>query len=95
MSAFLVVQIEVVNKEKYDVYKQLVPASLLPYGGSFVARGGMLETIEGTWSPERFVIIEFPSAAQAKAWWSSPEYAKAKAIRQETARTQMILVEGV
>ena len=38
---------------------------------------------------------EFPSVAQAKAWWNSPEYAQAKAIRQETARTQMILVEGV
>ena len=95
MPAFLVVQIEVVNKEKYDSYKQMVPPSLLPYGGRFVVRGGKLETLEGTWSPERFVIIEFPSVAQAKAWWNSPEYAQAKAIRQETARTQMILVEGV
>ncbi len=95
MPAFLVVQIEVVNKEKYDSYKQMVPPSLLPYGGRFVVRGGKLETLEGTWSPERFVIIEFPSVAQAKAWWNSPEYAHAKAIRQESARTQLILVEGV
>ena len=95
MSAFLVVQIEVASKERYEGYKQMVPPSLAPYGGRFVVRGGKVETLEGAWSPERFVIIEFPSSAQAKAWWNSAEYAPAKALRQETARTQMILVEGV
>ena len=95
MPAFLIVQIEVVDKERYETYKQMVPPSLEPYGGRFVIRGGKVETLEGAWSPERFVIIEFPSSAQAKAWWNSPEYAQAKARRQETARTQMILVEGV
>jgi uncharacterized protein (DUF1330 family) len=94
MAAFLVVQIEVNDKERYEAYKQMVPPSLKPYGGRFAVRGGKVETLEGTWLPERFVVIEFPSAEQAKAWWSSPEYAEAKALRQATARTQMILVEG-
>jgi uncharacterized protein (DUF1330 family) len=94
MAAFVVVQIEVTDKERYEAYKQMVPPSLKSYDGRFAVRGGKVETLEGTWSPERFVVIEFPSAEQAKAWWSSPEYAEAKALRQATARTQMILVEG-
>jgi len=70
-------------------------ATLAAYGGNFIVRGGKLETLEGEWSPERFVIIEFPSTDQAKAWWGSMAYAEAKALRQATSASEMIVVEGV
>ena len=95
MSAYLVVQVEVLQPERYERYKQMVAPSLQAYGGRFIVRGGDVETLEGDWSPQRLVILEFPSAAKAKAWWRSPEYAEAKALRQATARTQMILAEGI
>ncbi|HYY56032.1 MAG TPA: DUF1330 domain-containing protein [Pyrinomonadaceae bacterium] len=95
MSAYVVSEIEVLDEERYEVYKQLVPPSIAAYGGRFLARGGALETLEGEWSPKRIVILEFPSAAQAKAWWSSTEYAEAKDLRHATSRTRMILVEGL
>ena len=41
------------------------------------------------------VILEFPSAEQAKAWWSSEEYAEPKAIRRTASEGNMILVNGV
>ena len=95
MPAYVVVEVEVQDKERYETYKQMVPPSLAAYGGRFIVRGGAAETLEGEWSPKRLVILEFPSAEQAKAWWGSKEYAEAKALRQATARTQMIVVEGV
>ena len=73
----------------------MVPPSLEAYGGRFLVRGGKVETLEGTWAPRRFVIVEFPSLEKAKAWWNSAEYAEAKALRQATAKTQMIVVDGV
>lgn len=94
MSAYIVVEVEVLDKERYETYKQMVPSSLAAYSGKFLVRGGQVETLEGEWSPKRLVILEFPSVAQAKAWWESREYAEAKALRQATARTQMIVVEG-
>ena len=51
--------------------------------------------LEGSWAPKRFVVLEFPSAEQARAWWSCSEYAEPKKLRQASADTQMILVEGV
>jgi len=53
-----------------------------------------METLEGEWQPKRLVIIEFESAARAKQWWSSEEYREAKAIRQRTAHTNLLIVEG-
>jgi len=95
MSAYIVTEIEVRDKERYEVYKKMVQPTLGAYSGKFLVRGGAAENLEGDWSPKRIVILEFPSADKAKHWWSSPEYAEAKALRQATAHTQMIVVEGV
>ena len=95
MPAYIVVEVEVHDPERYEAYKQMVPPSLAAYGGRFLIRGGKVETLEGDWAPKRFVMVEFPSLEKAKAWWSSNEYADAKALRQAIAKTQMIVVEGV
>jgi len=50
--------------------------------------------LEGTWHPAQFVALEFPSASHAPEWWNSVEYAPAKVLRQATADTEMVLVEG-
>lgn len=95
MAAYVVVQVDVKDPARYEGYKKLVPASLEKFGGRFVVRGGPVHPMEGTWNPKRFVLVEFPSVEQAKAWWASPEYAAAKAIRQATAESQLIIVEGL
>ena len=94
MSAYIVVEIEVEDPVRYEDYKKMVPPTLAAYGGRFLVRGGQVENLEGDWSPKRLVITEFPSVDQAKAWWSSAEYAEAKALRQATAKSQLIVVEG-
>jgi uncharacterized protein (DUF1330 family) len=95
MSAYVVVQVEIKDPVRYENYKKMVPPSLEKFGGRFVVRGGQVHTMEGSWAPRRFVMVEFPSVEQAKAWWASPEYAEAKALRQATAESQLIIVEGV
>jgi uncharacterized protein (DUF1330 family) len=95
MPAYIVVQVTVTEPAGYDEYKKMVPASLAAYGGKFVVRGGACETLEGSWAPGRLVVLQFPSVAKAKQWWASDEYRDAKALRQRTAKTEMIVVEGV
>ena len=95
MAAYLVVDVEVTDPAGFENYKQQVPATLARYGGRYIIRGGHAETLEGTWEPKRVVILEFPDRASAKAWWSSPEYAPLKALRQRTARTELVIVDGI
>ena len=94
MSAFIIVEVEVSDPAGYEDYKKRVPPSLAAYGGRFVVRGGACETLEGAWQPQRVVVIEFPSIPRAKQWWASAEYSAAKALRQRTAKTKMIVVQG-
>jgi uncharacterized protein (DUF1330 family) len=94
MPAYVVVQIAIDDPAMYERYKQLAPASIAAYGGRYLVRGGQSEVLEGAWQPARLVVLEFPTAAAARAWWSSPEYAPAKAVRQRCAQTEMLLIEG-
>jgi uncharacterized protein (DUF1330 family) len=52
-----------------------VPATLQPYGGRYLVRGGKPTNLEGD-APGRFVIIEFDSLQNAQQWYQSPEFQK-------------------
>jgi uncharacterized protein (DUF1330 family) len=95
MPAYLIAQITIRDPVTYERYKQLAPPSIAKYGGRYIARGGLTETLEGTWKPSRLVILEFADLDAARAWWDSPEYAAAKALRQSCADTEMLLVDGL
>ena len=95
MPAYVVVQIAIEDAETYERYKALAPPSIATYGGRYVVRGAPGEILEGSWMPPRLVILEFPTVAKARAWWGSPEYAPAKALRRRSARTEMFLVPGL
>jgi uncharacterized protein (DUF1330 family) len=75
-------------------YRSKVQATLDLYGGRFLARGGAVEVREGDWTPERLVVIEFPSLQQARAWYDSPEYRAILDLRTRNSRTDMVFVEG-
>jgi uncharacterized protein (DUF1330 family) len=94
MAAYVIVQVDVKDPVRYEDYKAMVPPSLAKFGGRFLVRGGQTHTMEGTWSPRRLVVVEFPSVEQAKAWWASPEYAEARALRQATSESQLLIAEG-
>lgn len=95
MPAYVIVDVNIKNHEVYEEYKKLTPGSIAAFNGKFIARGGKTETIEGNWVPGRIVILEFPSVRHAKDWWSSGIYAGAKKIRQMSADTKMIFVDGI
>lgn len=95
MSALIIVDIEVTDPVRYEDYKRLASAAIAAHGGRYLVRGGRSEVLDGDWTPRRLVVLEFDSVEQAKAWRSSPEYAEAKKIREECARANMIVVEGV
>ena len=94
MTAYVIADIDVHDPEHYPEYTSLVPGTLEPFGGRFVVRGGAVEQLEGSWSPKRLVVLEFPSVEQARAWYDSEIYREAKELRQRYATGTLLLVEG-
>jgi uncharacterized protein (DUF1330 family) len=95
VAAYVIAHVDVRDPVRYEDYRKMVGPTLTAYGGRFVARGGNVTILEGDWQPKRLVIVEFPSVERAQAWWNSPEYAPAKALRQATSVGTLLILEGV
>ncbi len=95
MAAYFVVDIkEITDPQSYAEYSKGVPETIARYGGKFVVRGGPYETIEGSWQPARFVIVEFADEEQFKRWYNSPEYRKLREIRFKASTSNAIIIRG-
>ena len=95
MAAYIIADLTVTDPAAMEEYRKLVPATLTPFGGRFIVRGGAHQTVEGDWKPNRLVILEFPSMEQAKRWYDSEEYRDPKAMRLRAGRTNLVMVDGV
>lgn len=95
MVAYVIAEIEVTDPEAYEGYKRQVPAVIEQYGGSYLARGGLIEVLEGDGAPRRTVILRFESLDAARAWYASEAYAPVKALRQASSEGRLLLVEGL
>ena len=96
MSVYMIVEAkEVMDKKKYGEYIQKVPETIVRFGGRYLARGGQVKVVSGGWKPPRLIIVEFDSMAKCDAWWNSPEYRAIAPLREESTKTNAIVVEGV
>ena len=94
-SAYIIANVSVTDPVQYEDYKKLSTLAMQAHGAEVCVRGGRIEVVEGDCSPERLVVLKFPSIEAARRFESSPEYAKARAARQGAAQMRMLLVEGV
>jgi uncharacterized protein (DUF1330 family) len=94
MKAYVIAAETVNDQAMFDAYRKKVPATLVPFGGSFIARGGHLTALEGEWPHPRLVIIEFPSRAAAEAWYGSDAYTKIISLRHKSSVGNLVIVDG-
>ena len=98
MTAYMVAQVQILDPEQWERYKEIAAREIARHGGRYLARGASPEVEEADWNqPEdlQINIVAFPSLEQAHAWYSSPEYAKALAFRQVAVQRRLFFVQGV
>jgi len=99
--AYVISDVLVRNVEAAKTYRDRTAASMTLDGGGYLAHGGMIEPLEGTWKPDTIIVVDFPDTKRARAWYHSPEYASAPAIRDEPSavtsflpKASMLFIEG-
>jgi uncharacterized protein (DUF1330 family) len=95
MSAYLISDVEFLDPDLVATYRSLAQAAIARHGGRYLARGGTVAAVEGSWTPRNIVIVEFPTMERTREWYRSPEYAEALAISKRALRRRLIFVEGV
>jgi uncharacterized protein (DUF1330 family) len=95
MPAYVVALIESIHDpESYKQYVSQVGATLVPFGGRFLARKPDPEALEGEGVPSRAIVLEFPSVEDARAWHASPAYQPVARLRQGASKGTLLLLPG-
>jgi len=91
---YLIVRINIKNAELFQQYPPLSTKAVEKFGGKYLIRGGAFNVVEGEWPAERTTVVEFENFEKAKEFYNSLEYNEAKNVRQKSADTDFILIEG-
>jgi uncharacterized protein (DUF1330 family) len=95
MPAYLIANVDIKDAEKFGDYMKATPPVVRQFGGKFLVRGGDFEICEGRWNPKRLVLVEFESMQKARQFYNSPEYNAIKDLRQGSAYTEWVFVDGL
>jgi uncharacterized protein (DUF1330 family) len=80
------------SKRKLRIRK--MPAIVAEFGGEYLVRGGKAATLSGDWDPARVVIVDFESMEKFESLWTSPEYRAVAPLREWSAQTHAVVIEG-
>lgn len=95
MSAYLILDVEIHDQEKYQEYMAHVKPVIERAGAKYLARGGEHKVYEGDWQPYRIVILEFPTLDQWEKFYVSDEYKALKNLRESSSTGRLVSVMGV
>ncbi|HEY4044414.1 MAG TPA: DUF1330 domain-containing protein [Rhodopila sp.] len=90
---YWVARVDVHDPEAYKAYVAANAAAFAKFGARFLVRGGRSEAPEGT-SRARNVVLEFKDYDTAVACYHSPEYSRAKALREPASEADLLIIEG-
>ncbi len=94
-SAYILANVTVTNPTQYEDYRKFSSIAMQAHGAEVCVRGGAVTVLEGDWTPERVVLLKFPSREAARAFYDSAEYTRARQAREGAAVMRMVLIEGV
>ena len=95
MAAYLIFDVDIRDMARYQDFMAGVKPALEAAGARYLVRGGPHKVYEGEWSPRRLVLLEFPSAEAAEAFYNGEVYRSLKAIRDECSSANLVMVAGV
>jgi uncharacterized protein (DUF1330 family) len=96
MAAYAVGRLSMRDPSWVKDYGQRTAALVDKHGGRYLVRATAVERLEGAEPlPSVVVVIEFPSMANARAWYADPDYAPLIRLRQTGSDLDFVLVEGL
>jgi uncharacterized protein (DUF1330 family) len=90
--AYVIAAHRIREAARFRAYADRVGAVVQQFKGRFLARGGNLVQIAGDFSPDRGVVLEFPTAADAVAFYVADIYAPLLKLRLQTVDPGFVIV---
>ena len=94
MSAYVIGHLTVKDPERWQAYRERVPATLAAWGGEVVLRGRRVALLAGQHGHTDAVVIRFPDVPAASGWYGSTEYQALIPLREAAADMVLICYEA-
>ena len=99
MAAYVAFIIDIHDPARFSAYARAAAPTYDNHGGRIILRGPIVSVLEGSLElgeDTRLVVIEFPSASEAQAWWESEEYQATITLRRHpVSGGRAFLVDGI
>ena len=91
---YVVAQLTVHDRERYNRYSANFMAVLQQFGGRLLANDEAPEVLEGTWDRQKVVLLQFADRAAFEAWANSEAYRAIATDRIAASEGPVLLVRG-
>jgi uncharacterized protein (DUF1330 family) len=92
--AYMIIGVNIHDADTFHQYAEGAVPLLSQLGATVISAANDIECLQGDWTPDRLVVLQFQSLATARAFYDSPEYAPYKAMRESCSDSDIVLVEG-
>ena len=94
--AYAITEVEIIDQTAFNEFSPKVPATMAPFGGKYLVRGGKVAALPGEGEPPKRVIVSvFDSMEKAQAWRDSAAWKDLTPLRVKAVKTRAYIVEGV
>jgi uncharacterized protein (DUF1330 family) len=94
MTVYIVAQIRIHDRTRYEAYAAAFMPVLIQYGGRLLAADEAPAVVEGDWGGQKLNIIGFPDEQAARRWMESEEYRAIAVDRLAASDGVVLLVQG-
>ena len=95
MPVYIIAQLKFTRRELYDRYQSRFADVFLKFRGKLLVADEHPVVLEGDWGRDKVVIMEFPDAAAAQEFQTSPEYQEIAVDRVAGADAIVLTVRGL
>lgn len=96
MSAFIIISVEIPDlnhRRFYDKYLEKIQPIVKEFGGQILIRSERITISNGDTSPDRMVVIAFPSREHLDACFDSEEYNAVNPLKERFVQSNTIIIE--
>lgn len=95
MTVYVLAQISIHDRERYDKYVAGFMDVLIKYRGRLLAAQERPEVVEGQWPYDKVILMSFKDHETFRAWADSPEYRHISQDRLAATTGVVLLANGL
>lgn len=95
MSVYVIAQISITDRDRYNKYQARFLEVFAKFKGQLLAADENPQVVEGAWERGKVVLLKFPDKESFEEWADSPAYQEISKDRKAGSEGVVLLIKSV